>query len=215
MYMDIHQTDFSHRSQRIFSFKAKPRQCSPLSLIKVFLNLQWSHECTFKQIQPPSMNLLPWGSCWKKPVLLDKILPFFKNAALLPQHVEIQCEKGIKPFNTQKKKWRSNSDSIGKACHISTLRGMLTYTAQWNTVESSRGGQRVDKGEKEMGVKGGGGSKTYSVTRKEEDRQSGKVVDSKRDGSMLTCNHLRGFFFTIMIWHCLFPLFPVGDLKQP
>lgn len=63
--------------------------------------------------------LLRSGPHQRKPVLLpsDKNLIFKKcnKTALLPQHVEMQCEKRIKPPTHKREKRRSDSDGTGKA----------------------------------------------------------------------------------------------------
>lgn len=66
------------------------------------------------------MDLLPEGPSQKKPV----ILPCYKkpnlkkkkcsNCALLPQHVEMQCEKGIKPPTHTNKRGKMTGTALAK-----------------------------------------------------------------------------------------------------
>ena len=69
------------------------------------------------------MDLLPRGPRQKKPALhpCDKNLILggkkmkCSNSALLPQHVEMQCEKGIKPPTHKRKRGKMTATALAKA----------------------------------------------------------------------------------------------------
>lgn len=76
------------------------------------------------------MEEASFTSLWQKPHLKKKKI--HTAAALLLQHVEMQCEKGIKPLMHKRKRGENSSDGTGKAL-IHSYSEQYSHVALWNT----------------------------------------------------------------------------------
>lgn len=121
---------------------------------------------------------------------------FHTAAALLLQHVEMQCEKGIKPLMHKRKRGKKIAvTALAKPSYIHTLSNTHTRLCEIlkRATGEGRGTTKGMKGRKSQAEGGGIGAENRQAESEEETR-SGKVTDGESDGSTLSRSHPRVFF---------------------
>lgn len=147
-------------------------------------------------------------SLWQKKKLIGKRCT---NPALLPQHVEMQCEKGIKPPTHKRKRGEMTVTALAKPL-IYPQSGQHSRTAQWNTVESKAEGRRWkkdnrDERDEEMEVKRGGTGAEHRRSESKHRRETEwKSWGQGERWHYAELQSPEGFLLTRMIRHCLYSL---------